>query len=307
MLAKIGYYCFVLPLSHLPLVLLYIFTDFFYLLIITVAPYRKKVIEANLKRSFPDKSDKELKRIKRKFYRHFTDLLAEGIKNLSISEKSIKRRMTVQNPELMDGLYASGKNVLLVSGHYNNWEWLVLSQPLLFKHAALGIGMPMTSKFWDEKINQRRSRFGMKVIHAKNYKQELTDTTDKPKAVLVLSDQSPGDSKKSYWMDFLNQPTAILFGAEIMAHQLNYAVVYFTTHKIKRGRYELRLQLITDDPQTMQWGEITETHTKKLEQEIIQCPEFWLWSHKRWKREIPEDLKQLKQEQREFFNQKFNK
>lgn len=305
MLAKIGYYILVLPLSWLPLGVLYLFTDFFYLLILTCIPYRKKVIEANLRRSFPNKSEKELKAIKRRFYRHFTDLLAEGIKNLSISEKNIRRRMRVQNPEIMETLYAQKKNVLLVSGHYNNWEWLVSSQPLQFQHRAVGIGMPMSSSFWDEKINERRSRFGMKVVHAKNYKEELSQNTNEPIAVLVLSDQSPGNSLKSYWMDFLNQPTAVLFGAELMARELEYAVVYFTTHKVKRGHYALELKLVCADASQMRWGQITEGHTHFLEAEIINKPQYWLWSHKRWKREIPENLHQLKEQQRAQFEAKY--
>lgn len=305
MLAKIGYYVFILPLSWLPLGVLYLFTDFFYLLIITYIPYRKKVIEGNLKRSFPNKSEKELRAIKRRFYHHFTDLLAEGIKNLSISEKNIRRRMTVQNPEVMETLYGRRKNVLLVSGHYNNWEWLVSSQPLQFRHRAIGIGMPMSSSFWDAKINERRSRFGMKVVHAKNYKAELSKKSDEPAAVLVLSDQSPGNSLKSYWMDFLNQPTAVLFGAELMAHELNYAVVYFTTHKVKRGQYALELKLVCEEASEMRWGEITEMHTRFLEAEIMRKPQYWLWSHKRWKREIPENIEQLKEQQRAQFEAKF--
>lgn len=305
MMSKIGYYLCVLPLSHLPLPVLYVCTDFFWLLLISVVPYRKKVIEGNLKRSFPDKTARELRRIKRQFYRHFTDLLAEGIRNLSISERAIRRRMTVRNPEIMEALYSEGKNVILVSGHYNNWEWMVSSQPLQFPHKAIGIGMPMTSSFWDEKINERRSRFGMTVVHAKNYKQELESRKDELKAVLVLSDQSPGNSLKSYWMTFLNQPTAVLFGAELMAHELNYAVVYYTAHKVRRGYYELELQLITRDPHTMRWGEITERHTRLLEQEIMRKPPYWLWSHKRWKREIPEDIEQLKASQRAKFEEKF--
>lgn len=307
MLAKIGYYIVVLPLSHLPMFMLYAFTDFFYLVIITVAPYRKKVIDTNLERSFPEKSIRERNRIKRKFYRHFTDLLAEGVKNLSISERSIRKRFSVRNPELMEHLFEQRKNVLLVSGHYNNWEWLVSSQPLQFKHVAYGIGMPMTSKFWDKKINERRSRFGMHVIHAKNYKQQLQSKPEELKAVLVLSDQSPGNSLKSYWMEFLNQPTAVLFGAELMAHELNYAVVYFTTHKIKRGHYQMELELITDEPTKMKWGEITEAHTKLLEHQILTKPEYWLWSHKRWKREIPANPEQLKKEQRELFDSKYSR
>lgn len=303
-MAQFAYYVFVIPLSYLPLPVLYVFTDFFYLLLISIAPYRKKVIDGNISRSFPDLSPKEHRKIRRRFYRHFTDILAEGIKNLTISKKALLRRFKVKNPEVMETLYASKRNVLLVSGHYNNWEWLIVSQALLFPHKAYGIGMPMTSKFWDKKVNGRRQRFGMNVIHAKNYRQRLSEEQE-PHAVLVLSDQSPGDSRKSYWTNFLNQQTAVLFGTELMAHELGYAVVYFATRKVKRGHYEMELSLLTDEPKSLSWGQITEAHVRRLEEEIIKAPEYWLWSHKRWKREVPDDLEQLKSQQREKFNAKY--
>ena len=303
--AALAYYLFVIPLSLLPLPVLYLLTDFFYLIIITVFPYRKKVIDQNLKRSFPELSEQERNKIKRKFYRHFTNILAEGIKNLTIAKASLKKRFKVRNPDVMDELALKGKNVLLVSGHYNNWEWLITSQALLFPFTAYGIGMPLTSKFWDKKVNARRSRFGMNVIHSGNYREALSKATKLPKAVLVLSDQSPGDARKSYWTDFLNQKTAVLFGAEMMANELDYAVVYFTTHQLKRGCYEMELKLITDDAKSLSWGEITEKHVRLLEQEIIVKPAHWLWSHKRWKREVPEDLDQLKIQQIEKFTSKY--
>lgn len=305
-MAKIAYYIFIIPLSYLPLFVLYAIMDIFYLLLVSIVPYRKKVIIQNIDRSFPNKTKSEKAKIKRQFYRHLTQLLAESVKGLSISESELKRRITVKNPEVMDELFAKEKNVLLVSGHYNNWEWVILSQALLFKHDAFGIGMPMTSKFWDEKINQRRSRFGMKVVHAKNYKEALMSDKEQLKSVLVLSDQSPGDSLKSYWMQFLNQNTAVLFGAEMMAHQLNYAVVFYALRKVKRGKYEMELFLITDNPSEKAWGEITETHTHLLEKEINNEPASWLWSHKRWKRDIPTDLEGLKEKQRTAFNEKYN-
>ena len=304
MLAKIAYYIFIIPFSYLPLPVIYFFTDFLYLLLITIAPYRKEVIEGNLKRSFPNKSTKELKKIKYKFYRHFTDLLAEGIKNLTISKKELSKRFVVVNPELVNKLYTDKKNVLLVSGHYNNWEWLITIQNLISPHKAYGIGMPMTSKFWDEKINSRRERFGMNVIFANNYKEELLKNPNELKSVLVLSDQSPYDSLKSYWMQFLNQDTAVLFGAELMAHELNYAVVGFITRKVKRGYYEMELINISEDSNKKEWGEITESHVRMLEKEIIKSPQYWLWSHKRWKRDVPKDLNKLKKEQHEKFKRK---
>jgi len=305
-MAKFAYYILVIPLSYLPLGILYLLTDFFYLLLITIIPYRKKVIIENIDRSFPNKSASEKAKIKRQFYRHFTQLLAESVKGLSISEKQLKRRISVKNPEIMDDLYSKGKNVLLVSGHYNNWEWVILAQSLLFKHDAIGIGMPLTSKFWDKKINQRRSRFGMKVVNARNYKEALNQDKERLKSVLVLADQSPGDSLKSYWMQFLNQPTAVLFGTELMAHELKYAVVFYTLRKIKRGRYEMELELISINSHDKKWGEITEMHTHLLEKEIIAKPEFWLWSHNRWKRDVPPDLNKLKLEQQRKFNEKYN-
>lgn len=305
-MAKFAYYVFVIPLSYLPLFVLYGIMNVFYILLITVIPYRKKVIVANIERSFPKKSVQEKRKIKRQFYFYLTRLLAESVKGLTISERELLNRVKVKNPEIMDEIFSNKQQVLLVSGHYNNWEWIILAQALLFKHDALGIGMPMTSTFWDKKINQRRSRFGMQVVHAKNYKQALTEDPNKLKSVLVLTDQSPGDSMKSYWMQFLNQQTPVLFGAEMMAHQLNCAVVFYAMRKIKSGYYEMELHLITDNPKQNSWGEITEAHTRLLETEIIQNPAPWLWSHKRWKREIPDDIEGLKIKQRNAFNEKFN-
>lgn len=305
MAAKFAYYCLVLPMSYLPLRMLYLLTDLFYILLITIVPYRKKVVEQNLRRSFPEKTNAEIKKIKRRFYRHFCDLLAEGIKNLSISKSSLTNRFCVKNPEVMDKLFNQHKSVILVSGHYNNWEWLITSQNFLFPHQAMGIGMPMTSKFWDKKINERRQRFGMKVIHSKNFKEEIQKNSKHPIAILTLADQSPGDSNKSYWMEFLHQQTAVLFGTEQMAHEYNFAVVFFAIRKVKRGFYEMELKLLTDEPANCSWGEITEQHVHLLEKEILAQPHYWIWSHKRWKREVPMDLEKLKKEQHAKFDQRY--
>ena len=305
MLAKLLYYIIIIPASYLPLRVIYFFTDCFYLLLILFIPYRKKVVRTNLIKSFPEKSLKEIKKIERKFYRHFTDLLAEGVKNFTISKNELSKRMIVENPEIVDELYAKNKSVILVSGHYNNWEWLVTSQNYLFEHQALGIGMPLSNKFWDEKINKHRSRFGMKVVHAKNFKEVISKEVISPIAILVLGDQSPPDSNKSYWMSFLHQQTAVLFGTEQMANEYEFSVVFFAMEKVKRGFYKMRLELIAEDPKSMNWGEMTKSHTKLLEKEINLKPQFWIWSHKRWKRRIPENLEQLKKDQLDKFNSKY--
>lgn len=173
MFSKLTYYVLVIPISYLPLRVLYFLTDFLYLLLISIVPYRRKVVRHNLTNSFPQKSVAELRKIELAFYHHLTDLLAEGIKNLTISKRELSKRLVIENKQLMTDLFNQQKSIILVSGHYNNWEWLITAQNFLFEHQAMGIGMPLTSKFWDKKINERRSRFGMKVINSKNLKESI--------------------------------------------------------------------------------------------------------------------------------------
>lgn len=303
MMSAILFYVFVYPLSFLPLKLIYVVSDLFYFITVFIFPYRKKVIIQNLKRSFPALNEREIRQLRNKFYRHFSDLLAEGIKNLSISETELRKRIHVENPEVMMDLFEKNKSVLLVSGHYNNWEWIITSQALLFPHQAVGIGMPLSNKFWNDKLNALRARFGMKIIHAKIVKETFLEMKNTPIATLILSDQSPGDSTKSYWMNFLNQQTAVLYGCEQLAHTYNHAVVFYALRKVKRGYYSMHLELITEEPSTSGWGEITEAHTRLLENEIKANPAYWMWSHKRWKREIPEDVEALRVIQKRKFEE----
>ena len=298
-------YYIVYAISLLPLWVLYIFSDLFYFLLISIIPYRKAVIIKNLKSSFPNSNNKELNKLKKEVYRHFSDLLIEGIKNLSISKDELKKRFVVSNPELMDSLYKQNKSVLLVSGHYNNWEWMISSQAFLFSHQAMGIGMPLSNGFWDKKINNKRARFGMDIAHAKNYKEKIKTYKDKPLAILTLSDQSPGNSLKSFWTTFLNQPTALLFGIEMIAQEYQYEIVFYKTRKIKRGHYQIELVHMNQSTKNLKWGDITKWHTKQLENLILENPAYWLWTHKRWKREVPENLEKLKNEQKELFEKKF--
>jgi len=291
-------------LSCLPLSVLYILSDLFYLLLISFFPYRKKVIERNLKSSFPKLTNQELKRLRNQFYRHFSDLIVEGIKNLTISKKELQRRLIVENPEFLDRLKNENKSVLLISGHYGNWEWMITSLAFLSPFKAIGIGMPLTNSFWDKSVNKRRSRFGLQVVHSKNYKEALNDG-ETPKAILTLSDQSPGSSENAYWTTFLNQPTAVLFGSEFMAHEYQFTPVFFSIRKVKRGYYSLKFIPFEKPLNQLNYGELTEWHTHLLEREIKQNPSYWLWSHKRWKRQIPDDLNQLKTDQENRFNDRF--
>jgi KDO2-lipid IV(A) lauroyltransferase len=269
----------------------------------SIIPYRKKVVAANIQRSFPELSARDHAVLVRGFYRHFSDLLIESIKNLSISKEELLRRMKVVNPEVLQDLEKSGKSVLIVSGHFNNWEWFITAQALLVPFESYGIGMPLSNGFWDKKLTERRQRFGLTVVNAQNYKSIFTRST--PVSVLVLSDQAPSDGRKSYWMEFLQQPTPILFGVEQMANEFDLNVVYCQLNKVKRGSYEIEFQLLTSEPRSLSYGKLTEQHVQLLEQSILDQPCHWLWSHKRWKREIPTDLDALKAAQKSKFEEKY--
>ncbi len=294
------YYAFVFPLSKMPLGFTYVILS-----ALRLIPYRKKVILSNLENSFPNNTAQENKIILKKFYKYFSKLLAESIYNLNCSESNLSKRMVVKNPEVMDELYSKNKNVILVSAHYNNWEFLITAQNLLFKHQAIGIGMPMTNKFWDKKINTQRERFGMEVVHAKTYKEKLKEFSNIPTATLVLGDQNPSKPFNSYWTQFLNQNSAFTFGAEIMANQTDSAVVYAQIKHVKNGYYSIELELITDNPTQEEYGVVTQRYATILENSIKNNPEFWLWSHKRWKMNVPENLDELKTEHKLRFIEKF--
>jgi Kdo2-lipid IVA lauroyltransferase/acyltransferase len=301
---RIAFYLFVLPLSYLPLYLLYGLSPIIYFICYYVISYRKNVVRLNIQHSFPEKTAKEHEFIMQAFYLHLSQVIIEGIKNLTISKKELSKRFKITNPEVVNDLIEKKKSVILIGGHYGNWEWLITSQAFQFDGKAYGLGMPMSNQFWGQAINNKRERFGLKVIHSKNYKEALAAEKN-PYTLLMLGDQSPGDTHKSYWMNFLNQPTAVQFGTEALANTYDLAVVYFNIEKVRYGRYEMTLTLLTDRPKEQSWGAITKQHTELLEQQIRKKPYLWMWSHKRWKRELPVDLDTLRKEQEQRFNKHF--
>jgi len=302
---KILYHTLVFPFSHLPLKVLYAFRPMLFLLLFYGIRYRKKVITENLSKSFPKDTPRELNRKVKGFYHQLSRLFLESVKNLSFSDKELRQRMKFTNASIVTALQEQGKNVLLVGGHYGNWEWLITSLGLYFPERLFGLGMPLSSSFWDRKLTERRERFGLQVIHSKNYRETLISEHNKPFILLMLADQSPGDSKKSYWLNFLHQPTAVAFGTEALANETDATVVYVAVTQPQKGGYEIRFEILTTAPKSLNFGQLTESHVMKLEKDIFTNPNLWLWSHKRWKREVPENLEQLRTEQKQEFNQKY--
>lgn len=282
------YYLVVYPLSLLPMPMLYGIGSFLHFMLYHVTGYRKKVVYQNLKNSFPEKSEDELKKIMRQFYRHLTDLIVESVKIFSISEKQVNRRMKILNPEVLEPFFQEGRSIILVGGHYNSWEMYALAADAAMSHKGVAIYKELKNKFWDKKMRASRQAFGLKMIPTYSVAKFFQEQHDHPTATIFGGDQSPSSVRKVHWVDFLNQDTAVLTGTERYAVQYNLPVVFGVINKVKRGHYEVEYRLITDQPQSHPEGEITEMHTKALEEVIVNDPQYWLWSHKRWKRKRSE-------------------
>ena len=288
MLTRIAFYIFLYPLSLLPLYILYGIGTCIRFLIYTVFRYRVQVVRTNLANSFPDKSKEERKKIEKAYYRHLCDLFMEGVKLLTLSRKSLMKRYHCQNPDMVNSYFKQGKSVILLSSHYNNWEWMVLSLSMQFSHHGIGVGKPNSDKIFEKIINRARTRYGTEVVFADTVR-DVFERNEKQQvlcAYMMLADQSPANVGKSYITTFLHQNSAMIFGGEYFATKYNYPVLYYVVKKRRRGYYEVELKNIIDTPQQLSHGEIIRTYINYLEQDINENPPFWLWSHKRWKHKV---------------------
>jgi len=284
-MSPIIYYLIIKPLSRLPLSLLYYLSDFIFILVYHLLGYRKKVVFSNLRNSFPGKDSDEIKEIAQRFYHHFCDVIIESIKLFSISREEGIKRFKVVNPEISDKYFDEGKSLIGVGGHYNNWEMLATLLDPQIKHQSVGIYTKLTNPFFEKKFSQSRTKFGMELLPKKEVKQFYAEDNNRLTIAIFAIDQSPSSAtKRVYWMDFLNQETPVMFGSEKYAREYNYPVLFATVNKIKRGYYELAFEVLEENPTQAEYGSIIEKATRRLEKQILEKPEFWLWSHKRWKR-----------------------
>ena len=281
-MTKFFYYLLILPLSLLPYPLLYLLSDIIFLIMYRVIGYRKKVVFTNLRNSFPNKSKQELKKIMSDFYRHLCDIIMESVKGFTISEKQLRKRLIIKNPEFSNYFADRGQSIIFVGGHYNNWEICAQAFAMYSNHKCIGIYKPLSNAFINDKIYTSRSKYGMHLISMKQTKKSFEEGAQ-AKAIVFGSDQNPANPKRAHWVQFLNQDTGVLFGVERYAKEYDWPVVFVSISKVKRGHYEVEYSLITDSPTEQPHGKITEDFTKRLEQDIINQPQYWLWSHKRWK------------------------
>jgi Kdo2-lipid IVA lauroyltransferase/acyltransferase len=281
-------YCFVIFFVWLiylmPFRLLYCFSDFLYFIFFYIVKYRKKVVFQNLRNSFPEKSEKEIRTIAKKFYKHLCDILLESIKGFKLSKKQILKRHRLINPDFLNSYFERGQSVIVATAHYSNWEWGSLSGGLQTKFRLIGFYKPLSNNYVDELLKRSRAKCGMNLITIFETFKTFQKSKDEIFAYILASDQSPSNYKKAFWVNFLNQETACLHGIEKYAKLFNYPVLYIHIYRIKRGYYEIEIKKIIDNPTEYMEGEITKSYMELLEKIIKENPYEWLWSHRRWKK-----------------------
>jgi len=287
-LSRLGAF-FLYLISLLPFWMLYLIADFVFFLLYHMIGYRRKVVQENLLNSFPEKSAEERHSIEKKYYLHLADLMVETIKMVSISEKEIVKRVLTPNPEMLDHYFNQGRSVMMALGHYGNWEIANLRASKLFKCPFLIVYKPLTNQVFDEFFIKMRSRFGATLVPMKNVMRSMVKHKDEVILSAFVADQTPVKHEASFFVDFLNQPTAFFLGVEKIAKATNPVIVFCDVERVRRGYYSFKATLISENPKETAPHEITKAYVKCLEDMIKKDPPYWLWSHRRWKFK-PEDI-----------------
>lgn len=275
---------FIYLVSLLPFPVLYLLSDAVYLLLYYVVGYRRKIVEQNLRNAFPEKSGAEIRKISREFYRYLCDLFLETFKTLTIGKKEMVKHCSF-HPDtiaLFDRLAAEGKSAILVMGHKGNWEWAGNTFSILCSQQLYVIYHPLANPHFNDLVYKMRTRFGTKLIAMHDTFRDMLAHRKEINATAFIADQTP-HPQSAHWMTFLQQDTPVFKGTEKIAQKMNQPVVYVSVQRVKRGYYTVMAELLFMHPAGTEDGEITEAHTKKLEEDIILQPSTWLWSHRRWK------------------------
>lgn len=283
-------YAFFWLITLLPIQLLYGFTNLLYYLIYYIVGYRRKVVRRNISNAFPEKSLNGIKEIERKFYRFFSDIFIETFAQIHFSKAQISKRMTYKNVDIITDQYAKNKSVMLMTAHYGNWEWYSsLAMVLPPDKTFYGVYKQLSNRHMDRLIQHLRTKFGGGSIESQSlYKTMLRMKADnKLGAFIMVADQRPFPTSSRHWMTFMNQDTPVFIGTEQLAKKFDYPVVLMNVKRLKRGYYCCEFEMIAENPKACANNEITEKYIHLLEQKINKNPEYWLWTHNRWKHKRP--------------------
>ena len=292
-MGQLLYYLVLLPVSKLPLGVLYGLSNLAYFLGYKVFGYRTEVVRQNMRSSFPEWDEATLEKQVKAFYHYFTDSIVESVKLFSMSLEEARRRNFITNPEVLHPYAEQGRSVIIVGAHYANWEMSGLSFPGHFpRQNVMAIYSPMSNERMDKLIKANRERAGVYLVSRRKVKEYYTSNPLRPSVDFFVADQSPSnhDFRKVHWTPFLHRPTGFVTGPERYAAREDLPVYYCALRVVKRGYYEATLSLITETPKEEAPGFITEAFARKLEAEIQRDPTPWLWTHRRWKRPAPAEV-----------------
>lgn len=284
LLAYILIYPILWFVSILPFRLLYAISDLLYALMYHVIGYRKKAVQENLKLVFPEKSEVELLIITRKFYHHLCDMIVESIKSMNISIDSMKARYKFNNLDIITDFEKQNKSIILMCAHYGSWEWIFILQTYT-THRSYAIYKRLQNKYFDRLVKSIRARYSSYLITTKETFSVMEDA--KKNGILSMSgfasDQSPKKDKARYWTDFMGINVPVHTGAEALAKKLDMPIVFFSVQRKRRGYYEATFQTLAEKPTLFKDYQITDQFFKLVEAQINEAPEYYLWTHKRWK------------------------
>ncbi len=284
MLAKIAYYCFIYPLSLLPMRLLHVYSTCCFFVVYYIIRYRRDVVSDNMKRTLSSRySEAEQQQFAKEFYRHFCDLIFEGIKHFSASEASLKKRLAMGNLDLLDSFYKQGKSAVIVSSHYGNWELPTMISNSFFTHQAAGLYTPIKDPFLDKQVRDSRSKFGFQLISAYDMRSLIKHLSKDLIALVILADQRPKRKQLALRASFLGIETTVSTGAEKIASRFDLPVLGGTIKKVKRGVYNTEFTVLAEHPKELEPNQLTLRITAFMEQQILDNPPYWLWTHKRFK------------------------
>lgn len=269
-------------LSLLPFWLLHLVSDAICQVVFHVAGYRKKIVMQNLLTAFPDKTEKERKKIARDFYGNLIDTFIESSKMVSMTRKELHKRFQA-NYEVINDLHAKGITVQLHAGHFFNWEFANYAFADKIQYPFVGVYMPIRNRMFNKLFFRLRSRFGTRLIAANNFKNEFAPYRAAPYCLALVGDQNPGKPETAYWTEFLGKRAPFTKGPEQGARKNKTAVVFCEFFPVRRGYYKGELSLITMDASEMEEGDLTRRYIDFIEAAIHKRPANYLWSHRRWK------------------------